>query len=185
MKKYLGSAITAYSAILLPIFSFGALFFGIFSFTPNQFEASVVLLIMCVFAWLSLLFFAWTNRRQLYSWGVFKENGVYISVPFQKNSLIEYDKCMSCGIGVYRHAFMNSPHSIWGTNVSFIFLSIEPFPEKYRTQINLWMPSSTQIKVHFSNKLYEYLLTVLPQKNARMLKNDYKIYIKAQKSHFC
>ena len=117
------------------------------------------------------------SKNQLYSWGDFKENAVYVSVPFQKQFTIEYDKCKGCGIGMYRHAFMNSKNSILGSNVYFVFMSIDYFPEKYRTQINLWKPSQTQIKVQFSKRLYSYLMTVLPKKQAMMLKADYERYI--------
>lgn len=75
---------------------------------------------------------------------------------------------------MYRHAFMNSQNSLLGSNVYFIFMSVDYFPEKYRTQINLWKPSQKQIKVQFSKKLYSYLLTVLPRKQAMMLKSDYE-----------
>ena len=79
---------------------------------------------------------------------------------------------------MYRHAYMNSQKSVLGSNVYFIFMSLDCFPEKYRTQINLWKPSQQQIKVQFRPKLYDYLMTVLPKKQAKMLKADYERYIK-------
>ena len=75
---------------------------------------------------------------------------------------------------MYRHAFMNLQNSLLGSNVYFIFMSVDYFPEKYRAQINLWKPSQKQIKVQFSKKLYSYLMTVLPKKQAMMLKGDYE-----------
>ena len=174
MKKYLGSMMTAYAAIISPCFIVGPVVFGVFILTAEISVATAFLFVMCLSCSILWSYYLWKEKNQLYSWGTFKETAVYVSVPFQKPFAIEYDKCKSCGIGMYRHAFMNSQNSLLGSNVYFIFMSVDYFPEKYRTQINLWKPSQKQIKVQFSKKLYSYLLTVLPRKQAMMLKGDYE-----------
>lgn len=178
MKKYLGSAMTVFAAIVSSCFILCPVIFGASMFTVEINFASICLFVMCLSCSVLWSCYMWKAKNQLYSWGEFKENAVYVSVLFQKQFTIEYDKCKSCGIGMYRHAFMNSQNSKLGSNVFFIFMSLDYFPEKYRTQINLWKPSQRQIKVQFSKKLYSYLMTVLPKKQAMMLKADYERYIK-------
>lgn len=174
MKKYLGGYIGAYCAIILLILSVFSIGFGIFAVFCERSIATFFLLAMCLCCCICGMLYLWICRYQLLSWGTFKDTAVYVSVPFQKPFAIEYEKCKSCGIGMYRHAFMNLQNSLLGSNVYFIFMSVDYFPEKYRTQINLWKPSQKQIKVQFSKKLYSYLLTVLPRKQAMMLKSDYE-----------
>ena len=178
MKKYLGSVMTVYAAIVSLCFIIGPVIFGTSMFAVEISFATVCLFVMCLSGSVLSLYCMWKAKNQLFSWGEFKENAVYISVPFQKQFCLDYEKCRSCGIGMYRHAFMNSQNSILGANVYFIFMSLDYFPEKYREQINLWKPSQRQIKVQFSEKLYSYLMAVLPPKQAMMLKADYERYIK-------
>ena len=84
-----------------------------------------------------------------------------------------YEKCSGCGIGLYTHGILNSKA---GTRMYFIYLSYDMFDERFREDINLWKPSQTRIKVQFDVKLYDYLLTVLPKKQSRMLLRDYEKY---------
>lgn len=178
MKKYLGSSISAYCAVMLLILSTFSIGFGIFAVSCERSIATFFLLAMCLFSCICGILYLWICRSQLLSWGDFQDKAVYVHTLFQKEFSLDYEKCRSCGIGMYRHAFMNSQNSILGSNVYFIFMSLDYFPEKYRTQINLWKPSQRQIKVQFSKKLYSYLMTVLPKKQAMMLKADYERYIK-------
>lgn len=178
MKKYLGSSISAYCAVMLLILSTFSIGFGIFAVSCERSIATFFLLAMCLFSCICGILYLWICRSQLLSWGDFQDKAVYVHTLFQKKFSLDYEKCRSCGIGMYRHAFMNSQNSILGSNVFFIFMSLDYFPEKYRTQINLWKPSQRQIKVRFSKKLYFYLMTVLPKKQAMMLKADYERYIK-------
>lgn len=187
MKKYLGSIMTAYAAILIPLFGIGALIFGIVAgmsaFRKGQTGAGAFLLVLGISCFLLSIRSLRKERSQLYSWGVFGEKGVLVKTLFKTASTLEYSKCRSCGIAMYRHAFMNSQNSPLGTDMYFIFLSLLPFSEKYRAQINLWRPTPEQIKVRFSEKLYTYLLLVLPAKQNKMLMNDYEYYIAAKKKN--
>lgn len=178
MKKYLGSNITAYCAVMLLIFSVFPIGYGIFAVYRERCSTTFFLLAMGIFCCICGMLYMWFCRSQLLSWGDFRDKAVYIHTLFQKEFSLDYEKCRGCGIGMYRHAFMNSQNSVLGSNVFFIFMSLDDFPEKYRTQINLWKPSQRQIKVQFSEKLYSYLMTVLPKKQAMMLKGDYEKYIK-------
>lgn len=178
MKKYLGSSISAYCAAMLLILSTFSIGFGIFAVSCESSIATFFLLAMCLFSCICGIYYLWICRSQLLSWGDFRDKAVYVHTLFQKEFSIDYEKCRSCGIGMYRHAFMNSQNSKLGSNVYFIFMSLDYFPEKYRTQINLWKASQRQIKVQFSTKFYFYLMTILPKKQAMLLKADYERYIK-------
>ena len=57
----------------------------------------------------------------------------------------------------------------------FIYLSYDYYETKYRGKINLWKPNERRIKVQFDKNLYEYLLSVLPKKQAMMLQQDFRI----------
>ena len=94
-------------------------------------------------------------------------------VGHKKNTII-YSKCKGCGIGFYTHGVLNSNI---GTRRYFIFMSYDVFDETYRSNINLWKPSDTRIKVKYSKELYDYLVSVLPENKAKRLLSDYKKYI--------
>lgn len=173
MRKYLGSKITAFAAIVAPLFLCCPLLFGICALCTEISGATVCLLcggIACAFVW---GLYIKNIRNQLYSWGYFSSNSVQITTCFSQSISIEYEKCKGCGIGFYTHGVLNSKV---GTNIYFIYLSYDIFDEYFRSNINLWKPSKTQIKVQFSKKLYDYLLVVLPRKQSQMLSRDYIKY---------
>ncbi len=175
MTKYLGSKITAFSAVVIPFFICFPLLFGISALCTEISIGSVVVFLGCVLCTVVWGFYIKGVGIQLYSWGRFTSNGVQVITGFKQTSTILYKNCFGCGIGYYTHGILNSQ---CGTKIYFIFLSYNRFDESYRSKINLWKPSGTQIKVEFSEKLYEYLLTVLPKKQSRMLVKDYEKYFK-------
>lgn len=173
MRKYLGSKITAFAAIVVPLFICFPLLLGVCALCAETSGATVFLAfggMACAFIWGLYLK---RIRNQLYSWGYFTSDGVQIITCFSKSTTMAYQKCKGCGIGFYTHGILNSKV---GTKLYFIFLSYDTFNERFREDINLWKPSKTQIKVQFDAKLYDYLLTVLPEKQSRMLLLDYKKY---------
>ena len=171
IRRYLGSKITAFAALLSPCFSVLPLLLGISALKSERSMATFFIFFICVSCCLLWGFFLWKKKNQLYSWGVFSTNCVLVSVLFQKSFSLSYDICQGCGIGSYCHSFLNS--GTIGSDINFIFLSIEPFDEKYRNQINRWQPSASRIKVVFDEELYRYLITTLPKKQALLLERDY------------
>ncbi len=174
MRKYLGSKITAFAAIVVPLlFICFPLLFG-FSMLCAEISGATVFLafggIACAFIW---GLYTKSIRNQLYSWGYFTSEGVQIITCFSKRTTMVYEKCKGCGIGFYTHGILNSKV---GSKIYFIYLSYDVFNERFRENINLWKPSETRIKVQFDAKLYDYLLTVLPEKQSRMLVRDYRKY---------
>lgn len=173
MRKYLGSRITAFAAIVAPLFLCCPLLFGICALSAEISGATVFLFfggIACAFVW---GLYIKSIRNQLYSWGYFTNNCVQIATCFSQSTSLVYDKCKGCGIGFYTHGVLNSKV---GTKIYFIYLSYDFFDERFRSRINLWKPSQTRIKVQFSKKLYDYLLVVLPSKQSQMLIRDYIKY---------
>lgn len=173
MRKYLGSKMTAFAAIVLPLFLFCPLLLGACALSAEISGATMFLLIggiACAFVW---GLYAKNIGNQLYSWGFFTNDGVKIMVGFSKSITMIYENCKGCGIGFYTHGILNSKV---GTKIYFIYLSYDMFDEYYRSNINLWKPSQTRIKVQFNKKLYDYLLVVLPRKQSQMLSRDYSKY---------
>ncbi len=174
MKKYLGSKMTAYAAIVAPFFVFGSLIFGVCALTAEISGATVFLAILCDSCAVIWGLYIKSKSAQLYSWGYFNHEGIQVRTLFSGKQMIEYKKCRGCGIGYYIHGVLNSNA---GTKIFYIFFSYDAFNELYRTNINLWKPSKAQVKVEFSKKLYDFLINVLPKKQSAMLSRDYEKYI--------
>lgn len=175
MKKYLGSVMTAYAAIVMPLLCLFPLILMVLALTSKISFATVFISIWCA---LGIIFFGiWLKQIsfQLYSWGTFKKDRVVIKSIFRKKQEILYEKCRGCGIGFYVHGILGSRA---GSNIFFIYLSYDPFDEKYRAHMNKWAPTDTRIKVAFNCKLFDYLLEHLPYKQAKMLQRDYEKYKK-------
>ena len=172
MKKYLGSIMTAYAAVIAPLFIILPLLFaGIILFTVEISGATVFL--TCMFCGCSVIWIIYIKREilQLYAWGYFWETCVKIRCPFIREFALDYEACRAVGIGCYTHGVLNSR---LGTKHYFIYLSYDYFDVKYSERINLWKPSKQRIKVQFSNKVYVYLLSTLPKKQAKMLEQSYR-----------
>lgn len=175
MKRYLGSFMTAYLAIGLPLLyiimplAFGA----IFLMHPIE-PVSIVISIFCVLCVIVGIIYMRKVSRQLYSWGTFDEEGISIVSFLVGKTTILYKNCKSCGIGYYFH---NAVGTSLGSRVCYIFFSYEPFDESYRTRMNMWKPSETRIKIEFNKKTYNYLLSVLPDAYVRVLQRDYDKYV--------
>ena len=171
MKKYLGSHMTAYAATIAPFFIILPIAFSIIVLSSEISTATVFL--TCMFCCCSFVWSIYIKREiiQLYAWGHFEKNRVTISCPLIKKYSLEYEKCRTVGIGYYTHGILNSR---FGTKVYFIYLSYDYFDAKYSEKINLWKPNNQRIKVQFDHKLYTYLISTLPQKQAKMLQQSYR-----------
>ncbi len=174
MRKYLGSLLTAYAAVIAPLFVCGPVVFAISALCSQISVETVFLACGCIACALVWGLYIKKISNQLYSWGHFTNHDVRIITGVSRRSTIVYEKCKSCGIGFYTHGVLNSKV---GTKIYFIFLSYDRFDESYRSNINLWLPSQSQIKVQFSQKLFNYLLAVLPPKQSQMLSRDYRKYL--------
>ena len=171
MKCYLGNVHTGFAGLCMPIFSILPLGLAAFVLNDEISAATILLGVFLLFASVVWFIFLYRMRHQVYCWGNFQAEQVLVELFCRKVYRIEYSKCRSCGIGSYVHGLMFSKI---GTKEYYIFLSYDVFPEKYRNKINFWHVSGTQIKVHFDAKIYAYLFSVLPHKQAKMLKKDYE-----------
>lgn len=169
MKKYVGSAMTAYAAVLLPCFIIAPVAFAGICFSVND-PATYFVVLLCLICSVVEIVYMQRVFDQLYTWVTFNDSGIKIKTLFRKASYIRYDEIKSIGIGLYVHGVLNSKT---GTKVVFIYFSSEPFDEKYRLNMNLWKPSATRLKIGFDEKLYEYLLSILSPKHSRPLQRDY------------
>ena len=177
MRKYLGSIMSVYAAVLSPCFIIFPIVFATAALHEQISVATVFLSAMCILCSFLWGYFVWKKRSILYAWGTFQQDVVYVKVLFNKTFPLFYNKCNSCGIAYYRHSLLNVQKTALGSNFYYIFLSIDLFDEKYRNQINLWAPSNKRIKVKYSKDLYDHLLSWLPSKQANMLKKDYEKFL--------
>lgn len=175
MKKYLGGVMGAYCAVMSFIAIVVSIIFAIVILLSGIDAGRIFLALLCVSCIIIWCLIIRKYAIQFYGWGVFNEKGIQIKTLFSRKPIeIEYAKCKSIGIGLYVHGVMNSDV---GSKVKYIFFSYEPFNEEFRLNINQWQPAPTRIKVEFSKKLYDYLLTVLPEEQADCLKSDYEKYV--------
>ena len=175
MKKYLGSKFTLFAAIVvIPLFICLPTAFGILALTSSVEPATVFIAIGGVSCSGLGGVMIVTCSKQFFSRGEFGKDEIRVKTIFSKPTSLPYKNCVSCGIGWYIHGVLNSN---LGTKVYFIFFSYNAFNESFRHCINLWKPSTTQIKTQFDPKLYAYLIEVLPKKQREMLVRDYEKYI--------
>ena len=122
MKQYLGSSMTAFAAVVTPLFVvLSLLFAGIILFTAEISGATVFLSCMCCGC--SVIWFVFIKKEalQLYAWGTFEQTCVRIHSPFTSEIILDYDKCNDMGIGCYTHGVLNSRI---GSKIYFIYLCL-------------------------------------------------------------
>ena len=118
-------------------------------------------------------FYSLYMGKNIFSWGDFGQDHIAVKVVFRKSFRIRYSDCYDCGIGYYTHGILNGPI---GSSVFYIYFSCDNIPKRILTQINMLHNDEQHIKVPFKKELYEYLLTVLPKRQAEMLKKAYMQY---------
>lgn len=180
MKRYLGSIITIYAAIVAPIFVICPLIFVPILLVSVDFGVAIALSLFCLAC--SLIWGVYIRQisRELYSWGTFKSDKVIVRTWFQPSFDFIYSKCRGCGIAYYTHGVLNSS---LGTKHYYIYLSYDSFDERFRGAINKFKITQTQLKVSFRQDLFEHLILVLPPKQANHLMQDYEKYINSNGTH--
>ena len=174
MKKYLGSRMTAYAAVMCPLFVVAPLFFAIVALCSEISAATLFLAVFCCCCSGFFVVYMYKEALQLYAWGVFEESAIRVHCFLREDFTLDYEKCLGIGIEYYNH---NAIHTNISSKVFFIYLSYDYYETKYRGRINLWKPNERRIKVQFDKNLYEYLLSVLPKKQAIMLQQDFRAVI--------
>ena len=171
MKRYLGSKMTAYAAVICPLLVIAPLAFAVIVLCSEISGATLFLAALCCGCSIFYGIYIWKEAFQLYAWGEFQETAVRVRCLLRKEFALQYENCVGVGIESYRH---NAIHTNIGSKVCFIYLSYDYYDTKYRGKINCWKPNERRIKVQFDQDLYEYLLAVLPKKQANLLQQDFK-----------
>lgn len=107
------------------------------------------------------------GKNNMFIWGKFIDKGIEIYVLFSKKYIIEYDKCNDIGFACY---FDGRGNRTRGFKYNYIYLAYDGVSKKYKYSINRIKNSKSFVKIKYSPKMYDYLLSVLPAKQARMLK---------------
>ena len=88
---------------------------------------------------------------------------------------MRYDEIAGCGIGYYFHGRMISGIGIMQY---YIFLSNGEFDDSLRKTINRWRPKKQKyVKIAFSQKKYDYILTKLPKNLSTIIRYDHDRFI--------
>lgn len=110
--------------------------------------------------------------EQFYTWIVLDESRILVKTLFKKSYCLEYGKCAQIGIGGYIHHVYTV-----GTSVKFIYFSYDKIAENLKTRLNTVHPTKRFVKVAYSDKLYNYLMDILPQKQTAELERTKQKYI--------
>ena len=166
---YLGSPILFFSSIIIPVFVFFPVIFGLCAIISAPNIETLVILLGCILTSFIWIVFLKQKTNILYSWGKFTSNGVYIKQGL-KSKFINFHNFKYVGIAYYKHSLLNSN---FGTIQYFIVFSLSRVDISYQSNINLWNPPPHSFKIKFNKKLYNYLLKILPQKQKKQLEYDY------------
>ncbi len=169
MKRYLGAYMNVYITVCSIALVLGTLGTGIFWLVAyGDITGSVFLFVGSGVFLLPMIVYS----EQMLAWVSLDESKLKITALFRKSHSIEYSKCVDVGIAYYFHGAINS--SVIGSKVYYIYLSYTYLKPKYKNNINLAQPTKTFVKIGYSKKTYEYLMKVLPKRQAIMLCDSYK-----------
>ena len=169
MKRYLGAYMNVFIAIACTLFFLCPLGVGIYLLIADRDKAGAILFFSA--AAMFFLFIVLLSN-QIFAWGHFYQDKLKVSALFRKNFTVEYSKCVDVGIAHYFHGAHSS--SIIGSRVFYIYLSYTYLEPKYKNNINMAQPTKTFVKIGYSRKTYEYLMKVLPERQAVMLSDSHK-----------
>ena len=169
MRRYCGSSINAFAAIMVPAFILLPPVFGVYVLVSSRDAAACFVFLLC--AACSLIWAVYLRRifNQLYTWAHFGKTDITVKTLFHKPFSLHYSEIRSAGIAYYHHGFLGSKP---GSKIRFIYLSAEAFDDRYKDKINLWKPSQRRIKLRCSKKLCGFLPAVLPTRAAASLLKD-------------
>ena len=177
MKRYFGGWMDATIAFLLiPLLCIFSLAFSIFMFIEEGITiASCFISLWCIVSILLLFLMIKPIYKSIYTWGKLEERGMQVKTLGHRECLVEYSKFTYVGIGCYLHG---GPSRSGGFIIRYIYFSDEFVPERYKININLWKMDENKLRIGFTEERYEYLLKVLPFKQAHMLRSDYLMLCK-------
>ena len=142
MKKYLGSRMTAYAAVICPLLVIAPLLFAIVALCSEISTATLLLAVLCCSCSVIYIIYIQKEALQLYAWGVFEETAVRVRCFLRNDFALDYEKCLGVGIEHYNH---NAIHTNIGSKVFFIYLSYD------------YMKRNTVEKLIFGNQTREEL----------------------------
>ena len=168
MKKYLCPRFHFIFLVLAYILAFTLLGLGIY-FS----EGNVLVILLIAFPGAIIIAGTIYGKDIFYSWGYFGEKGILIKSPFAKRKFLEYEKLKSCGLTFFLYNTLSG--NVCPT-VVFIYFSYDYSCPGYIGANSAWKTKAPHTKVEFNKELYDYLMSVLPKKQARMLSSDYNHY---------
>ena len=157
MRKnfYLGNSFSGYAAIMAIVLVVVPVAFAAVILAQINF-ATVFLAVMMMVCSAIWIYSIKKVSRDLYSWGEFRQDKLILKTLFCKKVEIAYDVFCDVGISYYIHGVLNTK---LGTKVRFIMHISKNF-----------------IKLRFNKNTYNYLISILPPRQAKMLEKSVKLY---------
>ena len=174
MRKnfYLGNSFSGYAAIMAIVLVVVPVAFAAVILAQINF-ATVFLAVMMMVCSAIWIYSIKKVSRDLYSWGEFRQDKLILKTLFCKKVEIAYDVFCDVGISYYIHGVLNTK---LGTKVRFIYLSTSVLNEQQKSNINVMHISKNFIKLRFNKNTYNYLISILPPRQAKMLEKSVKLY---------
>ena len=149
---------------------------GVILFCNYGFNEAVLIIAIAVFLMFCLSgILIWYGRILFLTWITFHDEYLIIKTLFRKAVIMRYDEIAGCGIGYYFHGRMISGIGIMQY---YIFLSNGEFDDSLRKTINRWRPKKQKyVKIAFSQKKYDYILTKLPKNLSTIIRYDHDRFI--------
>ena len=169
IKKYLGTWINAYCALVCIVLVFLSLTFAVLVLSAEISTSTVIIALWCLAFTCIIAYVAYKNRYGLFAVGHFQNDGLLVKCLFSKDKFIPYCQFNYISMGMYIHRVLSTS---LGSKLYYIILSCDGFDENLKLNINHWRASEKHIKVGHNKKLFNYLIAVLPKKHSLKLLED-------------
>lgn len=100
------------------------------------------------------------------------EDKVVLRRFLRRPRVMTIESCKYIGVDDYSLLNRGLPISR-GDEISYVYLSEQPYPQKYRGKISMLKNKKGFIKFHYSDKLAEALFAVLPDEKTCLLRSFY------------
>jgi len=164
---YLGCGYQALSAIILPILFLMMWGCAGWLLRNAPTPGGIMMAVTAIGGGGIIAAYIWEIRDRLYSWGSFDANEVIILSLFRHRCALQYADVAQAGIRVYVYGDAYNPKS---RRTYWIFLSEDKLRRSYARNMNKMPNRAWSVRVSFRQDLYRYLVDVLPEEKANMLR---------------
>jgi len=164
---YLGCFYQGVSAVVLPILVLAAWAGAGWILGRSSSPGGIFMALMAVLDGGIVALYIWKIRDRLYSWGSFDANEILIQTMFCRRCALQYDDIAQTGIRVYVYGDAYDPKS---RRTYWMFFTEFKLQRSYARNMNKMPNRAWSVRLPFRYDLYRYLLDVLPEEKANMLR---------------